>query len=106
MVTDNRDKIPATHIEAILRTPFGAMFKALYNRKVHSVARILKTIARIIGTYSEKEDAFKIGEKMLKLTPNEVAVTFGLPKVGKNIVVHPRIKLKKIESKFQKRQFE
>lgn len=86
-----------------MRTPFGRIFKAVYEGKVNvnSVGRISKTVARVIGTYSKKEDAFKSGGKMVKLTLDDVAITFGLPKVGRNIVLQPGRKLEKTESEFQ-----
>ena len=106
-ISENKKEIPATHVEAIMRTPFGAMFKPIYDGKVkvHNVGRISKLVERVIGTYSEKDDAFKIGGKILKLTPDDVAITFGLPKVGRNIVMQPGRKLENVDSDFQTRQF-
>ena len=41
-----------------------------------------KPLNEFIRTYSEKDNAFKIGGKILKLIPDDVTITFGLPKRG------------------------
>ena len=107
LIDETRDSIPQTHFEAIMRTPFGSFFRALYEKKVNinHIDRITKPIRRIIKSYSSEQDGFLIAGKVLRLTADDVALTFGLPKVGKEVVLLPRTLLKASESKFVQRQF-
>ena len=79
-----------SHLGAMLRTPFGAMFKAMYEDKIilDHVGMIGQVGKKIISAYSVEDDAFLMGGEVVKFTPDDVALTFGLPKHGKNIVTH------------------
>lgn len=90
-----------------MRTPFGTMFKALHDAKVNVciVGMITRFVEKIIATFSDKENAFHIGRKMIKLTPYDIAVTFGLPTHGKLIALQPGAKMEKTESEFRETEF-
>ena len=107
LIDSFRAKMPLTHIEAMMRTSFGRTFKPLHDEKVNVGTVGMKTryVEKIISTFSNKECTFNIGGKMLKITLDDIAVTFGLTKHGKMIVVQPRAKMEKIEYEFKERQF-
>ncbi|KAF9604940.1 hypothetical protein IFM89_011307 [Coptis chinensis] len=60
----------------------------------------------LMGTYSYEEDAFRIGDKLLKLSEKDIALTFGLPLEGKMVQVFPRNIYKAPKSDFYLRNFE
>ncbi|KAM7528848.1 hypothetical protein LguiB_032258 [Lonicera macranthoides] len=107
LLEKQRDHIPQTHIEAIMRTPFGVFFNAIYENKIDikSIDRISKPIMRIMGLYSLKKDGFVMGDKLIQLTADDVALTFGIPKVGNEVVLYPKTMVKATESKFIERHF-
>jgi len=97
--------IKESHLGAMLRTPFGAMFKAMYEDKIilDHVGMIGQVGKKIISSYSEKDDAFLMGGEVVKFTPDDVALTFGLPKHGKKIVLHSGDTVS--QSSFMQRRF-
>ncbi|KAM7525376.1 hypothetical protein LguiA_015278 [Lonicera macranthoides] len=68
----------------MMKTPFGSMFKAIFDDKIipDHIGMIGQVGKKIISAYSEKDAAFLIAEEEVKLTPDDVSVTFGLPKHG------------------------
>lgn len=106
-VSDNRQQIPEGHIAAVMKTPFGGLFEAIYDEiiTVDTFGRTSRQIAQIISLYSAKDDCFHFGKKKVKLTVEDVAVTFGLPAVGKDFVLLPGPKFNKGDSEFMLRIF-
>ena len=82
-----RGDIKDCHMGAMLRTPFGALFNAMYEDKKISnhVGMIGQVGKKIISAYTKEYDAFLIGGEVVKFTADDVAVTFGLPKHGKKL---------------------
>ncbi|KAM7489811.1 hypothetical protein LguiB_027295 [Lonicera macranthoides] len=83
-----RGEIKNCHIEAMMKTPFGSMFKAIFDDKIipDHIGMIGQVGKKIISAYLEKHSAFLIAGEVVKLTPDGVSVTFGLPKHGSKIM--------------------
>ncbi|KAM7472038.1 hypothetical protein LguiA_010221 [Lonicera macranthoides] len=101
----DRGEIKNGHIEAMMKTPFGSMFKAIFDDKIipDHIGMIGQVVKKIISAYSEKHFAFLIAGKVVKLTPDDVSVTFGLPKHGSKII--PRSSESVCGSEFMQRRF-
>ncbi|KAM7461097.1 hypothetical protein LguiA_029218 [Lonicera macranthoides] len=100
-----RGEIKNCHIEAMMKTPFGSMFKAIFDDKIipDHIGMIGQVGKKIISAYSEKHFAFLITGEVVKLTPDDVSVTFGLPKHGSKII--PRSSESVCGSEFMQRRF-
>ncbi|KAM7477689.1 hypothetical protein LguiA_025902 [Lonicera macranthoides] len=100
-----RGEIKNGHIEAMMKTPFGSMFKAIFDDKIipDHIGMIGQVGKKIISAYSEKYSAFLIAREVVKLTPDDVSVTFGLPKHGSKII--PRSSESVCGSEFMQRRF-
>ncbi|KAM7504446.1 hypothetical protein LguiB_003350 [Lonicera macranthoides] len=100
-----RGEIKNGHIEAMMKTPFGSMFKAIFDDKIipDHIGMIGQVGKKIISAYSEKHSAFLIAGEEVKLTPDDVSVTFGLPKHGSKII--PRSSESVCGSEFMQRRF-
>ena len=100
-----RGDIKDCHIAAMMRTPFGCFFKAIFEDKIipDHVGMIGQVCRKIISGYSEKDDAFLIAGEVVKLTPDDVSVTFGLPKHGKKFSLQSAESV--CDSEFMRRRF-
>ncbi|KAM7489809.1 hypothetical protein LguiB_027293 [Lonicera macranthoides] len=100
-----RGEIKNGHIEAMMKTPFGSMFKAIFDDKIipDHIGMIGQVGKEIISAYSEKHSAFLIAGEEVKLTPDDVSFTFGLPKHGSKII--PRSSESVCGSEFMQRRF-
>ncbi|KAM7468877.1 hypothetical protein LguiA_007060 [Lonicera macranthoides] len=100
-----RGEIKNCHIEAMMKMPFVSMFKAIFDDKIipDHIGMIGQVGKKIISAYSEKHSAFLIAGEVVKLTPDDVSVTFGLPKHGSKIM--PRSSEFVCGSEFMQRRF-
>lgn len=73
-------KLRDEHIEGLKLTPFWLLFHALLNKKltINKCRKYDETIVQIIKTYQARENQFKIGQKLLKLTKHDIRLIFGL----------------------------
>ncbi|KAF9614710.1 hypothetical protein IFM89_019838 [Coptis chinensis] len=109
LINGIRDKINEHHLYLFRGTPFGSFFMLFYEKRFDRDSIVTKTtssIISVIGTYSYEEDAFRIGDKLLKLSEKDIALTLGLPLEGKMVQVFPRNTYKAPKSDFYLRNFE
>ncbi|KAM7473624.1 hypothetical protein LguiB_020867 [Lonicera macranthoides] len=97
--------IKDVHMEAMIRTRFGALFKAIYEDKIilDHVGMIGQVRKKIISAYSEKHDGFLISGEVVKFTPNDVFVTFGFSKHGRKFTMQSGESVN--DSEFMQRRF-
>ncbi|KAM7467367.1 hypothetical protein LguiB_014929 [Lonicera macranthoides] len=100
-----RGDIRQCHIGATMRTPFGGIFKAIFEEKIilDHVGMIGQVGKQIISAYSEEDNAFLIAGEAGKLTPDDVSVTFGLPKHGRKFTLQSSGSV--CDSEFIRRRF-
>ena len=101
----DRGDIRDCHIGAMMRTPFGGMFKAIFEDKIipDHVGMIGQVAKKIISAYSEKHDAFLVAGEVVKLTPDDISLTFGLSKHGKKFSLQSAESV--CDSEFMRRRF-
>jgi hypothetical protein len=102
-----QSKIPESHLEAMMDTPFGSLFNAIYNGVINSetVGPVTSSFAKIMSAYDDAIRGFRIGGKILMITADDIALTFGLPKHGKYLRSRVKIGEKYKPCTFQNRVF-
>jgi hypothetical protein len=77
-------------VNAMKDTPFGALFMAFYNGDFSDdESKGYKSnvaVLRIVDAYDRDSKTFSIGGKKIQITNEDVALTFGLPLVGDDII--------------------
>ncbi|PIA55687.1 hypothetical protein AQUCO_00700180v1 [Aquilegia coerulea] len=87
-----KQRIPMTHMDAMMKTPFGRLFNLFLDNGVRDetiTGQNKDLLCDIISRYSHEEDAFRIGQgenaKYVKFKPEHVSLAFGLPLDGKRV---------------------
>ena len=79
-------------VNAMKETPFAALFMAFYNGEFSGdEAKGYKSnlvVLRIVDQYDRDSKTFSIGGKKIQITTEDVALTFGLPMVGDEIIAN------------------
>ena len=81
-------------VNTIKETPFGALFMTFYNENFADDESKGKksnlVVLKIVDAYDRDSKSFSIGRKNIEIITKDVALTFGLPLVGDDIIVNKK----------------
>ena len=82
--------IQANFVNAMKETPFGAIFIAFYNEEFGADKGMKSNISvlKIVDQYDRESRTFLIGGKLIELTVEDIALTFGLPINGADFIMN------------------
>ena len=83
-------------VNAMKETPFSIIFMAFYNKKFGGDKGLKSNISvlKIVDQYDRDSRNFLIGDKRIKLTVEDVTLTFGLPISGADFIMNKTCTLK------------
>ncbi|KAF9617032.1 hypothetical protein IFM89_033102 [Coptis chinensis] len=87
-----RADITEVHKEKMMDTPFENLFSVFIENRVNVKTTIKANIDvwSVLKTYSGVDDGFSVGGKIVRFTPEDVALIFRLPLVGEAVVLYPK----------------
>ncbi|KAF9610030.1 hypothetical protein IFM89_019670 [Coptis chinensis] len=87
-----RADITEVHKKKMMDTPFANLFSVFIENRVNVETTIKANIDvwSVLKTYSGVDDGFSVGGKIVRFTPEDVALIFGLPLVGETMVLYPK----------------
>ncbi|KAF9602419.1 hypothetical protein IFM89_027548 [Coptis chinensis] len=102
-----RADITEVHKKKMMDTPFANLFSVFIENRVNVKTTIKANIDvwSVLKTYSGVDDGFSVGGKIVRFTPEDVALIFGLPLVGETVVLYPKNVGKSNLSEFMKTYF-
>ncbi|KAF9599056.1 hypothetical protein IFM89_033663 [Coptis chinensis] len=102
-----RADITKVHKKKMMDTPFANLFSVFIENRVNVKTTIKANIDvwSVLKTYSGVDDGFSVGGKIVRFTPEDVALIFGLPLVGETVVLYPKNVGKSNLSEFMKTYF-
>ena len=70
----NTIELRPAHIEGLKKTPFWKLFEAMLQSKIdqRKCRKFEEFVLRVIRSYDKSHTAFKLGNKLVKLTRNDV----------------------------------
>lgn len=73
------------------KTPFKNFFNVFLRDSIarQDLRKSASNLDDIITSFDEKQNAFKIGNKLLKISPEEVSLIFGMPLAGEDLFPIP-----------------
>ncbi|KAF9603283.1 hypothetical protein IFM89_034616 [Coptis chinensis] len=91
----------------MMDTPFANLISVFIENRVNVKTKIKANIDvwSVLKTYSGVYDGFSVGGKIVRFTPEDVALIFGLTLVGETVVLYPKNVGKSNLSEFMKTYF-